>query len=259
MANPTYRRPQGPVSEETTIIAFHAFLQGALAQAHAEHLVDDQVLSSVDDADVQVLGPSIALFVAALKSSGDPPSITTPHVRLSESTCPPSFLKWFRMWARAVPKIVALGEEQRHDLARCLCDLEPVGQPLLPVIGELARDLKAIAIEISQRRTFQERFNEGERRLLPWRGDDLTAERRSPIRHRVGRVGPSGQRGPVAAIGAVPAASCLRRKIPSRPTRRQTRRVAAFAASNVRHLATPSLATTSRPPRRALAATVALR
>lgn len=141
-------------------MAFHAFMRGALAQAHAEHLVDAEVLASAD-ADVQIVGPSIALYLAALRSTGSPPSISTPHITLSEASSPPSLLRFVQLWAGLVPRIQALSEEHQHDLARLICDLEPESQPILGSLPGLAQDIRAVAIEISQRRTFQERFNEG--------------------------------------------------------------------------------------------------
>ncbi|KAI8446209.1 hypothetical protein BY996DRAFT_4587957, partial [Phakopsora pachyrhizi] len=133
--------------------------QGALAQACAESLFDTSVLASAE-ADVQVQGPAICLLLAALRSQGDPPSISTTLIHLSENSCPPSFRNWFRLWADCVPKIKSLRDEQRYDLAKIICDQEPTFQPILIELPILAQNLRAIAIEISQRRTFQERFNE---------------------------------------------------------------------------------------------------
>jgi hypothetical protein len=57
-----------------------------------------------------------------------------------------------------VPAIQALSPEYQHDLARAICDLEPIATPINPAINGIAADLKAVAIEISQRRSFQDRY-----------------------------------------------------------------------------------------------------
>ncbi|OAV91594.1 hypothetical protein PTTG_04250 [Puccinia triticina 1-1 BBBD Race 1] len=147
------------ISEEQVIVAFHSFLQGALAQAHAEQLLDTDVLSSAD-ADIQIAGPAICLFLAALRSEGDPPSIVTSMISLDATNCPASFRNWFMLWSECVPKIKALSLELRHDLARMICDQEPQCQPIRIDLPIMAQNLRAIAIEISQRRTFQERFSQ---------------------------------------------------------------------------------------------------
>ena len=50
-----------------------------------------------------------------------------------------------------------LAPEHQHDLARVICNLAPLRRPP-PVIARLAADLRSIAIEISQRRSFQDRY-----------------------------------------------------------------------------------------------------
>ncbi|EFP74279.2 hypothetical protein PGT21_034713 [Puccinia graminis f. sp. tritici] len=147
------------ISEEQVIVAFHSFLQGALAQAHAERLLDTAVLSSAE-ADIQIAGPAICLFLAALRSEGNPPSIATSMISLDATNCPASFRNWFVLWSESVPKIKALSLELRHDLARIICDQEPQCQPIRIDLPVIAQNLRAIAIEISQRRTFQERFSQ---------------------------------------------------------------------------------------------------
>ena len=83
-------------------------------------------------------------------------------MELSYENCPPSFTSFLRVWANTVPSIQSLVPEAQHDLARVICGL----QPLLPdsehnskgIISGIAADLRAVAIEISQRRSFQERY-----------------------------------------------------------------------------------------------------
>lgn len=147
------------ITEEQVIVAFHSFLQGALAQAHAERLLDTAILASAE-ADIQISGPAICLFLAALRSEGDPPTIATSLISLDADNCPASFRNWFLLWSECVPKIKALSLELRHDVARMICDQEPQCQPIRIDLPIIAQNLKAIAIEISQRRTFQERFSQ---------------------------------------------------------------------------------------------------
>ena len=57
-----------------------------------------------------------------------------------------------------MPKIQGLQPEYQHDLARVICGLEPISQPSNPAVSGAAADLRAVAIEISQRRSFQDRY-----------------------------------------------------------------------------------------------------
>ena len=85
-------------------------------------------------------------------------SKSAPPRELTESNCPPAFLGFHRVWASTVPKIQDLAPEYQHDLARVICGLQPVAVPLNPVVSGIAADLRAVAIEISQRRSFQDRY-----------------------------------------------------------------------------------------------------
>jgi hypothetical protein len=76
---------------------------------------------------------------------------------LSLSNCPSTFTPFMRLWSECVPAIQALVPEHQHDLARVICGLAPLQRPP-PVIARLAADLRSIAIEISQRRSFQDRY-----------------------------------------------------------------------------------------------------
>ena len=79
-------------------------------------------------------------------------------IELSYENCPPNFISFLRIWANNVPSIQALSPEERHDLARLICGLEPLQSGSSPVISGIAADLRAVAIEISQRRSFQDRY-----------------------------------------------------------------------------------------------------
>ena len=78
---------------------------------------------------------------------------------LSETNCPIAFLSFLRVWVDTVPQIQGLVPEHQHDLARIICGLNPISSRN-PALHGLAADLRAVAIEISQRRTFQDRYAE---------------------------------------------------------------------------------------------------
>lgn len=67
-------------------------------------------------------------------------------------------MSFLNVWASCVPRIQSLAPEHQHDLARIICNLEPLARNPDISLGGIAADLRAVAIEISQRRTFQERY-----------------------------------------------------------------------------------------------------
>ncbi|EJD45986.1 hypothetical protein AURDEDRAFT_87515 [Auricularia subglabra TFB-10046 SS5] len=163
------------LSADAVIDGFHVFLTSALAQAKGERLLDEDTLASAE-ADIRA-GPALCLFFAALRSTTEPPSVPIPRTAvlpggngqptktgqpplvLSPTTCPELFLSFMTVWAKTVPKIQALVPEHQHDLARILCDRPPLQDDLPPEIAGIAADLRAVAIEIGQRRSFQERYS----------------------------------------------------------------------------------------------------
>ncbi|KAI0260425.1 hypothetical protein BC834DRAFT_1044599 [Gloeopeniophorella convolvens] len=155
---------EGRLDERYVQDAFHSYLKLSLAQAKAEHLLDVELLSSAEG-DLMITGPALCLYFAALRSTTNPPSVPLPRKEksaprhdLSLDNCPLAFTPFLRLWSECVPAIQNLTPEQQHDLARVVCGLEPVSQPVRPVIGRLAADLRSISIEISQRRSFQDRY-----------------------------------------------------------------------------------------------------
>ncbi|KAF9642429.1 hypothetical protein BDM02DRAFT_3181521 [Thelephora ganbajun] len=157
------------LSEEFVQECFHSYLKSSLTQAKVERLVDTELLSSAEG-DLMITGPALCLYFAALRCTTDPPSVPLPRRRskagvagmitdLSENNCPVAFLSFLRVWADAVPRIQGLVPEHQHDLARIICGLNPLSSPN-PALNGIAADLRAVAIEISQRRTFQNRYAE---------------------------------------------------------------------------------------------------
>ncbi|KAG6901432.1 hypothetical protein C0995_012062 [Termitomyces sp. Mi166 len=152
------------LSERHIQDSFHSYLKSSLTQAKAERLLDADILSSAES-DLMITGPALCLYFAALRCTTNPPSVPLPRsgkseapIDLSFDNCPPAFAGFLRVWAHTVPAIQSLIPEYQHDLARVICGLEPLSQPVQPAIGGIAADLRAVAIEISQRRSFQDRF-----------------------------------------------------------------------------------------------------
>lgn len=117
-----------------------------------------------------VCGPALCLYFAALRSNTIPPSVPMPGSSrssapqvLNTQTCPPIFQAFFRLWSTTVPTIQSLPSSQQHDLARIICDKAPLTPSsnvpaTLQTLNRVAADLRSVAIEITQRRTFQERY-----------------------------------------------------------------------------------------------------
>ncbi|KAJ7444874.1 hypothetical protein FB451DRAFT_72629 [Mycena latifolia] len=159
---PPARDPQ--LSESYLQDAFHSYLKSSLTQAKAERLLDADVLSSAEG-DLMITGPALCLYFAALRCTTNPPSVPLPRhtknsqpMELSYDNCPAPFVSFLRVWSNTVPAIQALAPEHQHDLARMICNLEPLVTPLQPSLNGIAADLRAVAIEISQRRSFQDRY-----------------------------------------------------------------------------------------------------
>ncbi|KDQ08726.1 hypothetical protein BOTBODRAFT_118235 [Botryobasidium botryosum FD-172 SS1] len=154
------------LSEQDVQDGFHAFLTNALAQAKVERLLDPETLASAE-ADLMICGPALCLYFAALRSVTSPPSVPMPRrekmrgappLVLAAHTCPAQFAPYFAIWAKTVPDIQSLVPEHQHDLARIICNHPPISSPPNSALPRIAADLRAVAIEISQRRTFQDRY-----------------------------------------------------------------------------------------------------
>ncbi|KAK7042921.1 hypothetical protein VNI00_008657 [Paramarasmius palmivorus] len=158
------RSPSGnTLSEEYIQDCFHSYLKSSLTQAKVERLLDADILSSAEG-DLMITGPALCLYFAALRCTTNPPSVPLPRrnktsdpMELSAENCPPAFQSFLQVWARTVPSIQSLAPEHQHDLARLICNLEPISSPPSAVHG-IAADMRAVAIEISQRRSFQDRY-----------------------------------------------------------------------------------------------------
>jgi hypothetical protein len=156
--------PSSKLDEEYVQNSFHTYLKSSLTQAKVERLIEDQVLASAE-ADLMISGPALCLYFAALRCTTNPPSVplprstkSAPPLELTADNCPPAFLGFLAVWADAVPRIQCLIPQDQHDLARIICGLQPIAVPQNTECAGIAADLRAVAIEISQRRTFQDRY-----------------------------------------------------------------------------------------------------
>lgn len=158
------------LSEEYIQDAFHSYLKSSLTQAKIERLLDPELLSSAES-DLMISGPALCLYFAALRCTTNPPSVPLPRsnkgganpnaqppLDLSIENCPPQFISFLKVWGKSVPAIQSLTPEYQHDLARVICGLSPLQSPPEPSLHGIAADLRAVAIEISQRRSFQDRY-----------------------------------------------------------------------------------------------------
>ncbi|KAH6910270.1 hypothetical protein BKA70DRAFT_119753 [Coprinopsis sp. MPI-PUGE-AT-0042] len=153
--------------EELVQDSFHSYLKSSLTQAKVERLVDEELLSSAEG-DLMITGPALCLYFAALRCTTNPPSVPLPRSKensssrqptdLSFENCPPAFTSFLKVWAKNVPLIQNLAPEYQHDLARVICGLPALCQPPDPSINGIAADMRGVAIEISQRRSFQDRY-----------------------------------------------------------------------------------------------------
>ncbi|KAI0715756.1 hypothetical protein C8T65DRAFT_643046 [Cerioporus squamosus] len=158
---------EATLPEELVQECFHSYLKSSLTHAKVEGLLDEDTLASAE-ADLMITGPALCLYFAALRSTTNPPSVPLPRraktgaslppADLSLTNCPPAFRQFLLVWSQVVPSIQALTPEHQHDLARLICGLEPLSSPLNPRLNGIAADLRAVAIEISMRRTFQEKY-----------------------------------------------------------------------------------------------------
>ena len=72
------------------------------------------------------------------------------HLSPIDTNCLAVFIPFLRLWSSCVPTIQNLTPKYQRDLARIICGLPPLAQPLLSVLNRLAADLRSISIEIDQ-------------------------------------------------------------------------------------------------------------
>ncbi|KAJ7724480.1 hypothetical protein DFH07DRAFT_854923 [Mycena maculata] len=196
------------LSESYIQDAFHSYLKSSLTQAKAEKLLDADILSSAEG-DLMITGPALCLYFAALRCTTNPPSVPLPRhnktsrpMELSYDNCPEPFVPFLRVWSNTVPAIQGLAPENQHDLARMICNMEPLVTPLQPSLNGIAADLRAVAIEISQRRSFQDRYASDLQAAL-----DSGTTPASPTKRAAFVPPPSYDASPVSSVNSSPRSS----------------------------------------------------
>ncbi|KAH9170071.1 hypothetical protein EDB89DRAFT_2114921 [Lactarius sanguifluus] len=153
---------EGPLDEQYVQDAFHSYLKSSLAQAS----LDIEVLSSAEGdlmiTDVSHSHSLVSSFTYRLQgphyvssSQHCAPRPTRPRYPSHVAVAPKSLevrtttlVPVMRLWSDLAPK-------RQHDLARVICNLAPLEKLAPPPRGG---DFRAIAIAISQRCSFQDRY-----------------------------------------------------------------------------------------------------
>ncbi|EJD34042.1 hypothetical protein AURDEDRAFT_140602 [Auricularia subglabra TFB-10046 SS5] len=157
------------LSADAVIDGFYVLLTSALAQAKGERLLYEDPLASAE-ADIVIAGSALCLFFAALRATTEPSSVPIPGTAVlpgdngqptktvSPTTCPELFLPFMT----TVPNIQALIPDHQRDLARIDSSCATARRcktNLAPEIAGIAADLRAVAVEIGQRQSLQERHS----------------------------------------------------------------------------------------------------
>jgi hypothetical protein len=111
---------------------------------------------SGQEADLQAIGPSLVVLFACLTADPHHPTVklpVSPPAVLRRSTCPPTFKKLFKLFCLITPQIHSFPTPYQHDIVRLLVGLPPEESPIRQDVARAAESIRAIAIEISQRRT----------------------------------------------------------------------------------------------------------
>ena len=150
--------PQGEdilplLDEKTTIEGLHRLLQAALSTVKEI----EPVMRQAAEGDLQVATPALGLLWVSLRIQTKSPVIVLPtadwdnnlansfptarevrHVRgplLTVETCPLSLRPLFQLWCNIIPRVQALSPRLQSEVARIICDLEPLEFPLVPQVS----------------------------------------------------------------------------------------------------------------------------
>lgn len=140
------------LDEKTAIEGLHKILEVALTTVAG---IEPDMLQAADG-DLQVVAPALGLLWASLRIRTQPPVVVLPtadwdndvascfptarevrHVRgplLTVETCPLSLKPLFQLWCNIVPRVQALSPRLQSEVARIICDLEPLEFPLIPQV-----------------------------------------------------------------------------------------------------------------------------
>lgn len=69
-----------------------------------------------------------------------------------------TLLPLFIAWSKCVEPLQSFELDRQSDIARLLCDLEPLTSPISTHMIQLSADLQAIAIQLAQRETYLQRY-----------------------------------------------------------------------------------------------------
>jgi len=152
-----------PLDEQTAIEGLHRLLQFALTTVTE---IEPEMLQAADG-DLQVAAPALGLLWASLRIRTKPPVVLLPtadsdnnfasffptaleasHARgplLTVETCPLSLKPLFQLWCNIVPRVQALSPRLQSEVARIICDLDPLECPLIPQVSRVLHRSRATA------------------------------------------------------------------------------------------------------------------
>lgn len=195
-----------PLDDKTAIEGLHNLFQLALSSVTGIH----QDVLQAAEGDLQVVTPALGLLWASLRVQTKRPIVVLPmadrhndfagffptahearQVRgplLTMETCPVALKPLFQLWCNIVPRVQALSPQLHSEVARIICELDPLESPLQPQVSKscaflvayhcglvtlgplltparlqvnrLAADLQNAAIEFSARRGFLDAFED---------------------------------------------------------------------------------------------------
>lgn len=156
MASPS--SPQGEdipplLDEKIAIEGLHRLLQAALSTVKEI----EPVMRQAAEGDLQVAAPALGLLWVSLRIRTKSPVIMLPTADwdnnlansfptsrevthflgplLTAETCPLSLRPLFQHWCNIIPRVQALSPRLQSEVARIICDLEPLEFPLVPQVS----------------------------------------------------------------------------------------------------------------------------
>ncbi|KAG8793743.1 hypothetical protein FRC12_001753 [Ceratobasidium sp. 428] len=153
------------LGEREICYGYEHYIEIATATAKAKGLVAHNGGHS-EGVSASIVGSSLCLYYAALRSSASIPSVQLPQFagtavakQLQFSSCPPKFLGFFNRWAQMVPKVQALSQSEQNELERIICNQPSFSAPTsssyaprcdVTRVHDIANHLYSIASDISQ-------------------------------------------------------------------------------------------------------------
>jgi len=152
------------LDEKSAIEGLHRLLQATLSTIKEI----EPVMRQAAEGDLHVAAPALGLFWASLRVPTKPPIIALPtadwdnnlansfptahqarHVRgplLTAETCPLSLRPLFQLWCNIIPRVQALSPRLQSEVARIICELEPLEFPLVPQVSAVQCTPHATAV-----------------------------------------------------------------------------------------------------------------